>query len=69
MKVLVTGGAGFIGSYLVEELVKRSYEVVVIDNFSNGKIENLSNVIDKVEIIKEDLRNFESILKIVKILT
>jgi len=66
MKALVTGGAGFIGSYLVEELVKRNYEVVVIDNFSSGKIENLNNVIDKIEIIKEDLRDFENVLKIVK---
>lgn len=42
MKVLITGGAGFIGSHVVEECLSHNYEVVVVDNFSSGKIENLS---------------------------
>ena len=41
MKFLVTGGAGFIGSNIVEELLKRGYNVKVLDNFSTGKRENL----------------------------
>jgi len=41
MKVVVTGGAGFIGSHLVESLVERGHEVVVVDDLSLGKIENL----------------------------
>ena len=40
MRALVTGGAGFIGSHLVEQLLLRSYEVVVIDNLSTGRLEN-----------------------------
>ncbi len=44
-KFLVTGGAGFIGSHLVEELIRRKYFVRVLDNFSSGKRENLSFVI------------------------
>ena len=41
LKVLVTGGAGFIGSNLCEYLLSQSYDVVCLDNFSTGKIENL----------------------------
>jgi UDP-glucose 4-epimerase len=44
---IVTGGAGFIGSHLVERLVKENKEVLVLDNFSTGKIENLKNVKDR----------------------
>ena len=43
MKVVVTGGAGFIGSHLVGELIKQGYSVVIVDNLSTGKMENLSN--------------------------
>ena len=41
MKILVTGGAGFIGSHLVDRLIKEGHNVVVIDNLSTGKKENL----------------------------
>ena len=41
-KVVVTGGAGFIGSYLVDELITRGVEVIVLDNLSTGKRENLN---------------------------
>ncbi|MEM2874480.1 MAG: NAD-dependent epimerase/dehydratase family protein [Candidatus Hadarchaeales archaeon] len=50
--ILVTGGAGFIGSNLVEELVRRNEEVTVIDNLSTGSLENLRAVRKKVRIIK-----------------
>jgi len=49
--VLVTGGAGFIGSHLVEQLVKVGANVTVLDNFSTGSIENLQEVIENITII------------------
>ncbi len=56
MKLLVTGGAGFIGSNLVEALLGRGETVRVLDNFSMGRRENL-NFGDKVEVIEGDIRD------------
>ncbi|MFH1238949.1 MAG: SDR family oxidoreductase [bacterium] len=56
---LVTGGAGFIGSNIVEELIRRQEKVRVLDNFATGKRENLSHLLDKIELIEGDLRNYE----------
>jgi UDP-glucose 4-epimerase len=57
--VLVTGGAGFIGSHLTEYLVKVCKNVIVIDNFSSGRKENLINILDKLECVKLDLTTEE----------
>ncbi|MFA4826220.1 MAG: SDR family NAD(P)-dependent oxidoreductase [Methanoregula sp.] len=55
---LVTGGAGFIGSELVQQLASRGYQVTVVDNFVNGKRENLAGVPKKsLKIIKGDIRD------------
>ncbi|MGB9893176.1 MAG: SDR family oxidoreductase, partial [Candidatus Saccharicenans sp.] len=54
---LVTGGAGFIGSHLVETLVSLGCRVRVLDDFSTGKEENLTHLADRVEIIRGDIRN------------
>jgi UDP-glucose 4-epimerase len=58
-KVLVTGGAGFIGSHLVDRLVREGHPVRIIDNLSSGKLENIQQHIDtnKVEFIKGDIRD------------
>jgi nucleoside-diphosphate-sugar epimerase len=54
---LVTGGAGFIGSNIVHELLKRGDRVRIIENFSTGKRENLADVLDRIELLEGDLRN------------
>jgi UDP-glucose 4-epimerase len=55
--ILVTGGAGFIGSHLVDELLAQGYRVIVLDDFSNGSMENLSDAIQnkRLEIIKASI--------------
>lgn len=58
MKYLVTGGAGFIGSHLVEELLGRGHSVRVIDNFATGKRENLLPFMDRIELIEGDIRSY-----------
>ena len=60
MNILVTGGAGFIGSHLVDKLVEDKNKVTVIDNLSNGRIENLSKSIKKIKFIKDDISNISS---------
>ncbi|MGB2965713.1 MAG: SDR family oxidoreductase [Anaerolineales bacterium] len=65
-KCLVTGGAGFIGSHIVERLVERGDTVRVLDNFSSGKKENLETVQDQIEIVSGDLRNETDLKKAVK---
>ena len=52
MKVLVTGGAGFIGSHLVDELVRKKYKVIVLDNLSTGSLKNLKFVKNKILKLK-----------------
>ena len=59
MNIAVTGGAGFIGSHIVEKLVERGDKVIVIDNLHTGKKENLKKVWDKIEFLELDIRNFD----------
>jgi len=59
LRVLVTGGAGFIGSHLVRELVSLGYEVRVLDNLSRGSLENLGNALGSVELVLGDVRDPE----------
>jgi UDP-glucose 4-epimerase len=54
-KIIVTGGAGFIGSHLVDLLIENKHEVIVLDNFSTGRRANLDHVKDKIQLIECDL--------------
>ena len=62
--VVVTGGAGFIGSHLVEQLVQESADVTVIDNFRSGSAGNLTTVADRIALREADIRvlNWDSVL-------
>ena len=66
-KVLLTGGAGFIGSHVLEAYKKSSYEVVVVDDLSTGSLDNISDLIgDKVEFVKADIRDKDALEDIFK---
>jgi nucleoside-diphosphate-sugar epimerase len=65
-RVLVTGGAGFIGSHLVERLLKEGYAVRVLDNFSTGKRSNLSSMLSDIELVEADLRDEDAVERTVK---
>ena len=54
-KIIITGGAGFIGSHLAEYLLKKKYKITIIDNFSTGILDNISLIKNKIEIIKADI--------------
>jgi len=58
---LITGGAGFIGSNIAHELVKRGEFVRIIDNFSTGKRENLADILDKIDLIEGDIRYLNTV--------
>jgi nucleoside-diphosphate-sugar epimerase len=63
MRYLVTGGAGFIGSNTVDELVRRGHSVVVLDDMSAGKEENLAEVRGKITFIKGSITDLEIVQK------
>ncbi|HEX2088127.1 MAG TPA: SDR family oxidoreductase [Solirubrobacteraceae bacterium] len=59
MRVLVTGGAGFIGSNLAARLVQDGHEVRVLDNFSTGHRRNLRPILEDVEVVEGDIQSYE----------
>jgi UDP-glucose 4-epimerase len=61
MRVLITGGAGFIGSHLADALIARDDQVVALDNFSTGSTANIKHITKNLEIIDGDIRNSELI--------
>ena len=65
-RYVVTGGAGFIGSHIVEELLLRNEKVAIIDNFSTGKRDNVKPFEGTAEIIDTDLANAKNLAQIIK---
>ncbi|MEX2140961.1 MAG: SDR family oxidoreductase [Pirellulales bacterium] len=65
-KVLVTGGAGFIGSHIVDALVAQGDRVTVLDNLSTGRTANLAQVRDRIELIEADLTDREAVRRAVQ---
>ena len=66
MKLIITGGAGFIGSHLTEYLLKQGHSIVVIDNLSTGRIENIKHLKNKIKFVKADISkkgNWERLFK------
>ena len=66
MKYAVTGGAGFIGSNLVKNLVERGNEIIVIDNLNTGKKKNVKKNLKKINFSEVDIRDFSTIEDIMK---
>jgi len=62
-KIIVTGGAGFIGSNIIDALIEKGHDVLIIDNLSTGKKENVN---PKAKFVQEDLLNFEKIQPLFK---
>lgn len=61
MRVLITGGAGFIGSHLADALIAQENSVVVLDNFSTGSSSNINHITKNLEIVDGDIRNIDLI--------
>jgi UDP-glucose 4-epimerase len=66
MRVLITGGAGFIGSHLADALIARGDHVVALDNFSTGSTANIKHITKNFEIIDGDIRNIDLINDTIK---
>ncbi len=62
-KCLVTGGAGFIGSHIVDGLIEKGHQIRVFDNLSTGKKENLAEAGSQIELVVDDLRNRKALEK------
>lgn len=63
MRALITGGAGFIGSHLADQLVEDGHSVIIVDNLRSGRLENLAQILDlpQVRFIEADITNHDSI--------
>ncbi|MGC9182315.1 NAD-dependent epimerase/dehydratase family protein [Thermogladius sp.] len=66
MRILVTGGAGFIGSHLVRALVSSSFQVRIFDNLSRGSLDNIRDVLASIEFVEGDVRDYGAVEDVVR---
>jgi nucleoside-diphosphate-sugar epimerase len=66
MRVLVTGGGGFIGSHTVDRLLRDGHDVRVLDNFATGRRENLLEVLSDIDLIEGDIQSYERVSNAVR---
>lgn len=66
MKYVVTGGAGFIGSHLTKHLLSEGHDVTVIDNMHRGRLSNLDGFLDKINLLKLDILEYEKLRNCIK---
>ena len=68
MKILITGGAGFIGSHLCERYVKAGHTVICLDDFMSGNLTNIRHLLDyrNFKLVKGDIRNFDLLEKVMQ---
>lgn len=65
-KFLITGGAGFVGSHLAEELIKNGNSVTILDDLNTGKMSNLEKIKDKIKVVQGDIRDKNILKEIMK---
>ena len=66
MKYVVTGGAGFIGSHLVKHLLSEGHNVTIVDNMYRGRLSNLDGFLDKINLVKIDILDYEKLRNCLK---
>jgi len=65
-RTLVTGGCGFIGSHLVDSLLGEGHDVIVVDNLSSGRIDNLQRALPRIQFYEHDIRNFDMLCELMR---
>ena len=60
-KVVITGGAGFIGSHMAELLLKEGYQVTIIDNLTSGSLDTIKHIEGAIDFINADIRDLEAL--------
>ena len=66
MRIFITGGAGFIGSHLIDHYLAEGHQISILDNLSTGSLSNLIHCKDQIEIVQGDIRDAETVDKLVK---
>lgn len=66
MRIFITGGAGFIGSHLIDHYLAEGHQISILDNLSTGSLSNLTHCKDQIEIVQGDIRDAETVDKLVK---